>query len=194
MPPQRLFEQDGARRWRCGRDRGAARPQRQLRAADRGEGADPARRVRRSDHQPLRPGALGSRDPSSPAGALRGRGLRRSDQPGHRRRARGGSGMAEPAARPRKFGSFHRRFRFQPAHGFGGNRQGAPPSPEPTQSSISGTRCASRVQNAIRSSLQGSRDAISFWLFALQQRLRESATCRGLSRTMRSSAIARARG
>jgi transposase-like protein len=32
-------------------------------------GGDPARRVRRSDHQPLCPRPVGSRDPGSPAGA-----------------------------------------------------------------------------------------------------------------------------
>jgi hypothetical protein len=101
--------------------------------------------------------------------------------------------MAEPAARPRKFRSF-------PTGDFGSNRHTVSvetdrvPLQAPNRPSLPSQELdAPVVQNAIRSSLQGSRDAISFWLFALQQRLRESATCRGLSRTMRSSAIARAR-
>jgi hypothetical protein len=86
-----------------------ARPQWQLRAAARAEGSDPARRFRRSDHQPLCPGPLGPRDPGASARALRRPIFPRSGQPGHRCRARGGAGMAEPAARPGLPGDFLRR-------------------------------------------------------------------------------------
>src|SRR5512144_1425685 len=51
----------------------------------------------------------GTRDPGPPAGALWRRGLARSDQPGHRCRSRGGSGMAEPAARSHLSGRLLRR-------------------------------------------------------------------------------------
>jgi hypothetical protein len=101
---------DPGRPWqRQQRTRGAARPQWQLRAAARAEGSDPVRGFRRSDHQPLCPRPLGPRDPGASARALRRPSFPRSDQPGHRCRARGGAGMAEPAARPGLPSDFLRR-------------------------------------------------------------------------------------
>src|SRR6516164_3578155 len=100
------YEQDGNwRRW-CDRDCGSARPQQQLRAADRRERANPPGRFRRSHYQPLCAWSVGSRDPGPPAGALRGRSFPRSDQPGHRRGPRGGPRLAEPASRPGLSGDF----------------------------------------------------------------------------------------
>ena len=111
-----------------------ARPQRQLRAANRRQGADQARRFRRSDHQPLCPGSVGSRDPGAPAGALRGRGFPRSDQPGHRCGSRGSSGMAEPASRSGLSGDFLRCAAGQdPRRGAGAQQGGLRCCPRPQQ-------------------------------------------------------------
>ena len=123
------YRQDGADRGWIGRDRCAARSQRQLRAADRGQGRDPPGRLRRQDHLAVRPRHDGAGDPGPPARTLCRRRLARPDQPGHRRRARRGARMAEPAARCGLSGGLLRRAAGQDPRRERGQEQGRLPGP-----------------------------------------------------------------
>ena len=107
--PQRLRPQDGDHRRRQDGAGDSARPAGQLRPpADRQVPAA-LPRLRREDHLDVRPGHERARDRRPSARALRRRRIARPDRHRHRRRARGGRGLAGPAARARVFAGVLRR-------------------------------------------------------------------------------------
>src|SRR5207248_8569272 len=69
---------------RAGDGRAAARPRRELRAADRAQAWPLLRRLRRADPRPVRGRDDNPRDPAAPARAVRRRRLGRADQRGDR--------------------------------------------------------------------------------------------------------------